>query len=93
MHNLLYDLRAAARGVLNAVLFALAILGLAVGVGAGAAFIAAVGSSVGPLVPDHPEDRLVEVAAPAPPSCPTLMSSPDFLDYQVAAVAGECSRS
>lgn len=93
MDTLLYDLRAAARGVLDASLFALAILGLVVGIGAGAAFLGAVGSSVRPLMAVSVEGRLVEVAVPAPASCPTLMSSPDFLDYQVAAVAGECSRS
>ncbi|HEV2130577.1 MAG TPA: hypothetical protein VGR27_05720 [Longimicrobiaceae bacterium] len=93
MDALLYDFRAAARGVLDAALFALAILGLVVGIGAGAAFLSAAGSCMRPLVADSADGRLVDVAAPAPASCPTLMSSPDFLDYQVAAVAGECSRS
>lgn len=93
MNPLLYDLRTAARGVLDAALFTLAILGLVVGLAAAAALVATVSCSMRPLFPGSTGSRVVEVTAPAPESCRTLMSPPDFLDYQVAAVAGECSRS
>ncbi len=93
MNTFAYDVRTAARRLLDVFLVALAALGLVVGIGASAAFVSAVLASERPLFEPDVESRLVEVAPAAPANCPTLMSSPDFLDYQAATAADACSRS